>query len=439
MNLDIENLLKTEKEKGKKEISYLNEINILKSENEKLKLELKSYKIQLENKIAVCKSDIECMNLESFNSSPRKTNIMGTNDNLNLAFPRKIIVNENNEVCQEKILSSFKKELNTYTNNFKQIKHINENSFQNRNQEIYAVYDNRRILGFNFLSKTYKLYTYENITNFSENFNSEGMITLNANFGLFIVTGSNSDLFYFYDPTKNLIILLQTLNYNHANGGLIYNPRSNTIICLSGRLNKKVEKYSNDVLLKRMYKSKSNQYLNQTDQWNSLPDMIHDRTNAGYLIVNEKIIFSIFGYSYSKGNLLNSIEKLNLEQDYLGSNFQWEEVKLQLIPNTCYFKSLFALYLNSNDEVVIYGGLKENNSIETKKILKFNFYKCIIEESVDSYFPDNLLSMNFTKENVPLTFMNANNENIIAIIDNSFKVHIVDPKRKSYDVINYSY
>ena len=73
-----------------------------------------------------------------------------------------------------------------------------------------------------------------------------GNIFLNLKNKLFIITGSNFNMFFFYDPIKNQIYRLPSLKENHCRGGLIYIKYFNSILCISGKYTKKVEVFKLD-------------------------------------------------------------------------------------------------------------------------------------------------------------------------------------------------
>ena len=73
-----------------------------------------------------------------------------------------------------------------------------------------------------------------------------GNIFLNLQNKLFIVTGSNFNMFFFYDPIKNQVYRLPSLKDNHCRGGLIYVKYFNAILCISGKYTKKVEVFKLD-------------------------------------------------------------------------------------------------------------------------------------------------------------------------------------------------
>ena len=68
-----------------------------------------------------------------------------------------------------------------------------------------------------------------------------GNIFLNYKNKLFIVTGANFNMFYFYDPIENKITRLPSLKENHCRGGMIYVKFFNSIFCISGKYTKKIE------------------------------------------------------------------------------------------------------------------------------------------------------------------------------------------------------
>ena len=73
-----------------------------------------------------------------------------------------------------------------------------------------------------------------------------GNIFLNLKNKLFIITGSNFNMFFFYDPIKNQVYRLPSLKENHCRGGLIYIKYYNAILCISGKYTKKVEVFKLD-------------------------------------------------------------------------------------------------------------------------------------------------------------------------------------------------
>ena len=73
-----------------------------------------------------------------------------------------------------------------------------------------------------------------------------GNIFLNLKNKLFIITGSNFNMFFFYDPIKNQVYRLPSLKENHCRGGLIYVKYFNSILCISGKYTKKVEVFKLD-------------------------------------------------------------------------------------------------------------------------------------------------------------------------------------------------
>jgi hypothetical protein len=68
-----------------------------------------------------------------------------------------------------------------------------------------------------------------------------GNIFLNHKNKLFIVTGANFNMFYYYDPKTNKIIRLPSLKENHCRGGMIYVKYFNSIFCISGKYTKQIE------------------------------------------------------------------------------------------------------------------------------------------------------------------------------------------------------
>ena len=247
------------------------------------------------------------------------------------------------------------------------------------NKIIYIIYplsNSQKLLSFDMNTRKY---SFKNINkskndnfsrNYSESFNPEdsqfNSIFLLYNYMLYIITGKNSDIFYQYDPIKNEFKQLCKLKNNHANGVLLV--YENKIFCLSGKYNKKVEIY-----------------LKEKNEWIEFNEMNIERSCFSACIIQNKFIFSLFGYSTPSNKYLDTIEFCDIS-DYNNYSYMnkctWKyllyknENKLNL--NICGFVSMNY----KNEKIIIFGGI---NGIQRKSVDKF--YQIILGQNFE--FEDN--------------------------------------------------
>ena len=255
------------------------------------------------------------------------------------------------------------------------------------NKIIYIIYplsNSQKLLSFDMNTRKY---SFKNINkskndnfsrNYSESFNPEdsqfNSIFLFYNNMLYIITGKNSDIFYQYDPIKNEFKQLCKLKNNHANGVLLV--YENKIFCLSGKYNKKVEIY-----------------LKEKNEWIEFNEMNIERSCFSACIIQNKFIFSLFGYSTPSNKYLDTIEFCDIS-DYNNYSYMnkctWKyllyknENKLNL--NICGFVSMNY----KNEKIIIFGGI---NGIQRKSVDKF--YQIILGQNFE--FEDNE-SYNYVEE-----------------------------------------
>ena len=133
--------------------------------------------------------------------------------------------------------------LNSIKNNFESIvKH------KNRGTSLIKIKYYNSIMIWNHLNqKLIRVNDFVDNCEFKLNYQVfAGNIFLNLKNKLFIITGSNFNMFFFYDPIKNQIFRLPSLKENHCRGGLIYVKYFNSILCISGKYTKKVEVFKLD-------------------------------------------------------------------------------------------------------------------------------------------------------------------------------------------------
>ena len=240
---------------------------------------------------------------------------------------------------------------------------------------------------------------FEDRSNFSKNFIKDGSIYLNDKFGVFIITGSNYNLFYYYDVRDNTMNQLQSLKNNHSHGGMVIHPKSSSIICLSGFNTRAVERYSDNLLIKGFKKISNRVKPAYENQWYNLPELKTDRSRAGYIIVND-IIYAFFGYSQKTNSYCKTIERLDLNKDYIGSYFGWEEIKYSSN------KSKFDPYLTSfycvenifNNEIILIGGF-DSNEQSNEKILSYKIGEKNLE--IEFNYKNSNFNFEMMQESVP--------------------------------------
>ena len=169
---------------------------------------------------------------------------------------------------------------------------------------------------------------------YSNSINHSNDILLSITNGFLIITGDTTNNFYYYNKNTNYIYELSNLNYSHNKGALL-KINHEQILCISGINSVGVE----------MYYIKDNIWLN-------LPKMNYSHSESSYMIYNNKIIFSFFGYDYDNNKYINDVEFLVLK-NYYSEEF-WSEIKINSNSNN--------LNYNLRNHSIFYRTNKENNN-----------------------------------------------------------------------------
>jgi hypothetical protein len=304
------------------------------------------------------------------------------------------------------------------------------NTTKMNNIQICTVYDNKRVLSFDLINKVFTIVQFDDRSDFLSNYLEDYTISVNTGHGLYIVTGRSinevSELF-FYNFSENTMTRKNKLNSSHPLGALIYYNKTDSLICLSGENNKNVEKLC----------------LNKEEIWGNLPEMKYDRINAGFIIINDQYLYALFGFSKLKCQYLNTIERLLLTQDYIGSNFAWEEIKCRisddinspnLMSSQVFLESFFTVA--NKDDLILFGGYDGKTDKNNNQIYVFNLHSREINLLSGKTIPDSNL---FSRECVPYFFIDGNGESQLAIFNDSHKVHILDSKLNKYEVLDFCY
>jgi chromosome segregation ATPase len=295
---------------------------------------------------------------------------------------------------------------------------------------LLTIYDSTRVLSYNLKSQKFELIKFTDKENkFQKNYVQEGSLYLNDKDGLFIITGSNFDQFFFFKTSDNTMTHISQLKTNHMNGGLVVDGFRNTLICLSGSKTNSVEKYYDDCLIKGYFSFEGKKYYSSTS-WSSLPELKYDRANAGYVNVND-CIYAIFGYSNSEKRYIETIERLNLANCSM-----WEEVKLSISPDISnpQLKSFICLEDSDNNRIVIFGG-QDGATWKTNKLtLNYNYIQNSL--TINNQFPMNNNNSLFNRVTAVVPAYLDNTFGFAGFDDDS-KAYLFDPSKSKFNVFCY--
>ena len=224
---------------------------------------------------------------------------------------------------------------------------------------IYNISNKLFILCFDFINKKFSLRDFADYGKFEENYklslqtkvnvNNENKLTdgnlfLSKGEYLYIITGKNHDMLYVYDSVKRTMNKLCNLNNNHSNGALI-DFNNNSLLCISGDFNKKVELFS-------ITKNEWNDYLSET---------LIERSNYAFCLIKNRYIFLLFGKNYPTNEYLNTIEYYDLNNN--NSN-GWKYLNFKNQNNLIKMNICNGIGINYEDKkIIVVGGY---NGLEKK-------------------------------------------------------------------------
>ena len=397
---DILILTKQLNEKEEQIITMNEHIKLL---TEELK-RIKSKNSKLLNQIQILEKDSKKMNYSNtqfINTSTFSDENTSINAYLN---------NNNFFFSNLKVSHQFSLSINTYKPKYlyslkmyspKRIILSQKNNIKSEDEKtIFKPYDNIHFLKFDILNNSFQLISFADYSNYTINFNKDNITYLNINNNVFIITGKNNDLFYFFNYKKKSITKLSNLKYNHLNCGLI--KYDNKIICISGNFTKKIEAY--DLKL---------------NKWNDsiIKEMNQERAKSSFLIINN-FIYAFYGYNYIQNKYINNIE--------FYENNLWKEIYINnnnlngIIEHIC--------YVDFNNDIIILGGMNEKGfnknyyklNLNNKKLINIGQEKINEENSV------------FNSQIIMLR-NDYNSENFILCFDKNYNVHRFSP----YDISNH--
>ena len=274
-------------------------------------------------------------------------------------------------------------------NNYNKLK-LNQN-IEISSETIFTIYWHSNkiyILCFDFENKEFSIRDFIDYGKFEENYllslktktniNKDydkigGNLFLSKYPYLYIITGKNYDILYVYDSINKTMNKLCNLKNNHSNGALIY-LNKNSLLCISGDFNKKVELYS----------------ISKNEWKNYLPETLIERSNFPFCIIKERYIFLIFGKNYPTKEYLNTIEYYDLKSNDISNG--WKYLNIKNKTNLIKMNICNGCGINFNDKKIVifggYNGLENKNekyfiqiSFPYKDSLEYNFNSAIIERT----------------------------------------------------------
>ena len=418
--------------KNQKNISIYNNYDLLKIKKEKIK----SYNLNSEKKDNIVTKN----NITKFNKEINNDIIESKN---------KIIINNKQFMTSKTKNTNLLSKMNVDTNLSLdyEIKNNPKIKFNKSKTDIspktiftlYTVSNKLYILCFDFINKKFSLRNFADFGNFEENYklsfnykhnteyNSPGNLFLSKGPYLFIITGKNFDMLYEYDSVKQSMNKLCDLKNNHSNGALI-DFSNNSLLCISGDYNKKVELFS----------------ISKNEWKNYLSETLIERSNFEFCIIKQRYIFLMFGRNNPTNEYLNTIEYYDLNS--LNSN-EWKYLNYNnkntlLRMNIC---NGYGINFN-NKKIIICGGYNGFEKEEEKNFIQLilsndnNFDNIIIEKTerklkdIDKnkkyYFNG---GWNFFVEN------ENNKEKILycGLFDNDFNFHSIQISNLMHDIYYY--
>ena len=311
-------------------------------------------------------------------------------------------------------------------NNIPDIKNIN-----NLNNVVYLFnIDNMKFSTIHYLLEKNSKFNLS----YSNSINHTYDILLSITNGFLIITGEKTNYLYYYNKNTNYIYNLCNLNYIH-NKGTLLKINNDHIMCISGINSIDVE----------MYYIKDN-------IWLSLPKMNCPHSESSYMIYNNNIVFSFFGYNYECNQYINHIEFLIIKNYY--SDQFWNKININSINNNMKYNlrnhSIFYRINKENNnskDIFIVGGYNDNgrnngliqvfienvqeNNYEFKFDINFKKYeenKVKIKGnnpiSLDKY--NNMDNIFLFSNEFNQFFDEENNLFYSYNYDNNFNIHIID-------------
>ena len=328
----------------------LNKIKDLQKENEKLKKKIQNSKKTISFKIKAIKVN-------------RKDNNPVLDKNKSSKNILRVQKNNNTQISPQKELYKYFRKDYTFKEDQPQkslIKHQNTKSFDNiliKHKNILSIENNIEILNtprngsflYSIDDNKEKLITYDiktkkffeintaNIkgwTSFINEYknNQKGSLILNTLAGFFVLTGENYNHLFYYSQSKNMILLIKNLKYNHKNGGIVITPKNDILIFIGGE--------TRDCETFEIEKGILSRY----------PTLLSDRINSAYAIIGDYLC--VF---FGENN--NTIEFININNP-----IKWNKLNYRCNGNISGLSGHICFPINDNN-VIITGGKGNKNII----------------------------------------------------------------------------
>ena len=237
----------------------------------------------------------------------------------------------------------------------------NSSNKNNGNGFLLKLKDKRKILIFNLKTQLFKEKIYFDKGNFRKELSSEAdVIQLNLNNNLYMLSGKESNKFYYYNINTNCIIYINNSLYSHYYGVLLFGKKNNVIYLLGGNNQKNCEMYN----LNNCASGYSQKNIKK--KWKSIPSLKEARQEFGALIYNDDFLYVFFGFSYIKGVNLNSIERMDINTH--------EKFETVYVNEHITLSSIGCAILNDGSEdnsgggILLLGGFDGEKYIETSLI-----------------------------------------------------------------------
>ena len=181
----------------------------------------------------------------------------------------------------------------------------NYNTLTNKsNNLLLKLKDTRKILIFNPNTQIFKEKIYYDKGNFRKELTSEAdVIQLNLYNNLYMLSGKQSNKFYYYNYSINSVLYINNCLYSHFYGVMIFCKKNNYIYLLGGNSQTNCEMY---------YLPSTHTDKSKNKGWKSLPSLNEERQEFAAMIYNDDYLYVFFGFSHIKGINLSSIERMNI-------------------------------------------------------------------------------------------------------------------------------
>jgi hypothetical protein len=198
--------------------------------------------------------------------------------------------------------------------NYKSLEHSpNIQTHKTYEHLLFKLKDKHKILAFSFENQNFTEKSYIDKSNFRKELISEkDIIQLNLNNKLFILSGKRHNKFYCYNYHLNTISFINNTLYSHYYGGIIYCPKNKKIYLIGGNGQTNCEMYTPSTSA-----NVSNLSLNQfnpLNSWKKIARLNEERQEFASMYFKD-YIYVFFGFSYSKGSNLSSIERINVNKN----------------------------------------------------------------------------------------------------------------------------